>query len=223
MSRLTRTTSTVFAVALLAGCSGPDAGGPPLDPPRPNRTSRLLEQVAKRSYLPENRDRPVEIAVAQDGQQLQVIARTVSLAPRPFDLLLTFYNGRGVLVDFSVSPKLFQMAVSGASLADPFHGGTGLAEHLRNPEKMVMLGDDFQGHHYWFYDPKTREHRCDRVQPVDGAYVCRRRVARMFHQGTKKTAPVADFASRTVHVVLYQKAGSRELARQALRLAFRAQ
>ena len=213
-----------MALSFLAGCSGPDSGGPPLDPPRePDRTSQLLEQVAKRGYLPENRDRPVDIAVAQDGEKLQEIWRTVSLAPRPFDLLLTFYNNRGVLVDFSLSPRLFRMAVSGASLADPFHGGTGLAEHLRNPDKMVVLADDLHSHHYWFYDPHTRQHRCDRVRRAAGGYLCRRRVSRLFFQGTKKTVPVDRFSSRSIYVVIYQKSGSQEFKRQALKLEFRAQ
>ena len=213
--------------AILPGCSGPDPGPPIETSGTTDHTSQLLERVASRGYLPENSNRPFELALEQDGKPLALEGPSVFLARRPFDLLLTFYNKHGLLLNFSFSPKLFEMARSGASLADPFQAGTGMAEYPRNPEQEAVVSDS-PAHHYLFYEPRSNQHRCNRVQRAPrGGYLCRRTVARVRIQAKNKTIPLAQLPQKTIYIVIYQatgwQAGSPELKRQALRLDFRGQ
>ena len=211
--------------AILPGCSGPDPGPPIETPGTTDRTSQLLGRVANRGYLPENSNRPFDLALEQDGKRLVLDGPAVFLARRPFDLLLTFYNKHGLLLDFSFSPKLFEMARSGASLAEPFQAGTGMAEHPGNPDQEAVVADDMQTHHYLFYEPHSGEHRCDRARRVGGGYLCRRRVARLLIRAKNKTIPLEQLPQKTIYIVIYQatgwQAGSPELKRQALKLNFR--
>ncbi len=115
------------------------------------------------------------------------------------------------------------MARSGASLADPFQAGTGMAEHPRNPDKAVVV-TDINAHHYLYYDPSSRLHRCDRVSRVPGGYLCRRTVARLQIRGQSGMIPLDRLSQRAVYMVFYQAAGWQEgspvLKRQALKLSF---
>ncbi len=212
------TRAVLWAALLLCwGCSGP-AQDPPIETARPDRTSMLLEQMAASAYPAEGQHRAFELAVAQDGRRLQARGGQVVLARRPFDLQITFYNSRGLLLDVSFSPRLYKMAVSGVPLSDPFHDGTGMAEHLGNPDKALVVVDDLHSHHFLFYDPYKKQHRCDRVQRVAGGYLCHRRVASLYLKATGKSVPVAQASSKALYLVGYQKSGAREVMRQALKL-----
>lgn len=214
------TRSALWAVMLLCwGCSAP-AEDPPIETGPPNRTSRLLEQLAASAYPEAGQHRGFDLAVAQDGQRLQAVGGQVTLARRPFDLQITFYNSRGMLLDVSLSPRLHDMARSDVPLSEPFRDGTGMAEHLGNPDKMLIVVNDLGSHHFLFYDPHKKEHRCDGVKRVAGGYLCHRRVAKLYIRATGKAVPMAQTTNKALYLVGYQKSGGREVKRQALKLVF---
>lgn len=166
------------------------------------------------------------VRVLQNGRFVPVNKGAVQLRKAPFVLELTLPGkGRGVLVNVSASPVIYQRAKAGKRLLDgpPLGPGSGMAEHTLNKARELWLSAS--GSHYLYYQSAT-DHRFSSVKLKAGRVIGRRGVAKLADLDAKTgTQPLAQWRGKDLYLVLlastYGTAGAEERWRQTLHLRFR--
>ncbi|MFC1611933.1 hypothetical protein ACFL6C_13305 [Myxococcota bacterium] len=121
------------------------------------------------------------IAVRQDNQTKPVRNHVVKVIRKPLELVITFREPGGVLINASHDPASFDAARAGKEHSDlPGFVHTGIAEGLHNPDKSIFVIDEAPN--YWFYQD-SNEHRfdgpCRRSQVIE----CVRTISSLQYEG----------------------------------------
>lgn len=179
-------------LVVLAGC-----GPAPPPPPAavtvvPTPAAHTPDPVADAAPLHDG----FRVSLRQDGQTVPVALHRVTLDRRPFTIALEMPEPGAFMVNASHRPESFEAASMGVPAeAIPGFRDTGMADHLENPEQLVLVDD--AAPNYWFFESETH-HRFDAPCSVASGVVCERTVARVGYG--PRTVDLVD-APRTLYLV----------------------
>lgn len=186
----------------------------------------LAPSAVEAGKLPRAFDRtPYRLELRQNGKAVPIVKHQASLKAAPFDLVLNLPRKAGVLLNVSLAPAVYKRAAAGKRLNKglPMGPGTGMAEHPRNPKR--VLWSTSQGSHYLYHQSAT-EHRFSSVRVSGEQLVGTRRVEAVVDvHGKRRRLTVAQLKGRSLYLVAlrsrYTAKGSQEVWRDYLRLTFR--
>lgn len=125
------------------------------------------------------------VGFSQDGKIIPVVNHQVTLAKKPFSILLYLKQPDGILVNASFAPQSFKQAQAGAPLAEiQGFSDLGMAEEPFNPKTLLMISAIAP--HYWYYDHDAH-HRFNHVTPEHNMLVCERIVGQIMDRDASKT------------------------------------
>jgi hypothetical protein len=202
---LIRTMCPVLAL-LAAGCPAPSL-------PRPATGATVAAKPAPRQEDRLTVLRPAfEVAVEQDGRPVPIASGQATIARRPFTLVIVTRDPkRGLLMNVSLSPDLYDAARRGDRLEDEFAPGTGMAEEQILRSRALMIAGR-HAHHYLLVDPPegtATTNRYHEVKRAGSVYRCARKVDSFEFVGEeaadhrKAKVSVAEVESDAIYLVFY--------------------
>lgn len=152
-----------------------------------------------------------EVGIEQDGELVTINNHQVTLQKKPFTIILYLRQPDGILVNASFAPESFESARSGKPLKE-IVGFTdlGMAEDIFNPQAMLIIAA--QSPHFWYY-ANDANHRFNNVTRKKG-FICRRIIANIMYQGTKKFVPVKDIPEDTLYLVFMRTEWTQDFSQQ---------
>ncbi|MCA9668742.1 MAG: hypothetical protein KC503_24280 [Myxococcales bacterium] len=162
------------------------------------------------------------LVIRQNGRRLVPDKRgRVTLAAKPFTIVVTVPSGRGVMLNVSANGALFNAARAGRFIGNhpALSAGSGMAEHSFNRDKELFTSDS--GSHYLYVDIKRGEHRFSSYA-VRGSKIRGFRVVdRIWDVDTKKRTRIKRWRGKQLYLVARLGNGQTEKWRAFLALRFR--
>jgi len=181
----------IALAALAAGCNG--EGGKP-----------LVRPVSADSAVLRSPGGTFSVYVEQNGRLVAMSDHTVRVKKAPFTLVLVFPALRGVLVNCSDQPGLFDQARTGGAVTKMPPLGRQIEEAAGNPHHQVVLTEEAWHHWYIFADSA---HKFESVTHKDDKYFCRRTVGTYLRPGAERGG-IEQFEGNTLYFVFVKPAWS---------------
>lgn len=145
-----------------------------------------------------------EVSLEQEGRQVPIVGHEASLHRGPFAILLRVHDpSRGILMNVSFDPMLYQRARRGEALEAYFAPGTGMAEEAVVTKKELFIADH-NAHHYLLASPEMKTNRYHEVHKLaDGFFRCRRAVEQLYLVPDQSSVDLAEVKQDAIYLVFY--------------------
>jgi hypothetical protein len=181
-------------------CTKPVPGSNPVPASRAEPLERSSARPAAKLGL---FDKLLRIGLEQEGRAVRIEGHEASLKKGPFDLLLTIHDARrGILMNVSLKPELYERARRGQDLVGYFQPGTGMAEEAVVRKKELFISD-LNSHHYLIHDPTKKTSRYHEVTQTEEGFRCRRSVEELFFVPSRKSVRIVDLGHDALHLVFF--------------------
>jgi hypothetical protein len=148
-------------------------------------------------------DSVLRIGLEQEGRAVRIDEHEASLRKGPFEILITTQDAtRGILMNVSLKPELYERARRGQDLEGYFQPGTGMAEEAVVKKKELYVSD-FNSHHYLLHNPEMKTNRYHEVRKTEDGFRCRRSVEQLYLVPSRKTIRIADLGHDALYLVFF--------------------
>ncbi|GAK54405.1 hypothetical protein U14_05690 [Candidatus Moduliflexus flocculans] len=152
------------------------------------------------------------IGFEQNGQFLPVKEHQIILEKKSFTVVVFFRQPDDILVNASLTPESFNLAQSGAALADiPGFANLGMAEESFNPRTLLMLSKDSP--HYWYYADEN-DHRFNDVIVKNRQLICRRLITQVMQVEKKQLSIVKELPGNALYFVFLKTSWTKDFTKQ---------
>ena len=152
------------------------------------------------------------IGFEQSGQFIPVTNHQVVLEKKSFTVVVFFRQPDDILVNASLTPESFDLAKSGAALAEiPGFANLGMAEESFNPRTLLILSKDSP--HYWYY-ANENDHRFNDIIPKNGQLICRRLITQVMQGGKQQLSIVKELPGNTLYFVFLKTSWTTDFSKQ---------